>query len=65
LRMPAPLQGLTKPQPSKTGGRAHDVLADGCRRLGARCERLPRSYLALLGLAAALCCCERFVRLTA
>jgi transposase len=37
----------------------------GYRRLSPRCERDPRSYLAFLGLAAALCCYKRYVRLTA
>ncbi len=35
-----------------------------CRRLSPRYGRDPRSYLALLGLAAALCCYQRLVRLT-
>ncbi len=37
----------------------------GHRKLDPRYERHPRNYLAFLGLAAALCCCKRFVRLTA
>ncbi|MEU9979387.1 transposase [Streptomyces sp. NPDC051014] len=36
----------------------------GYRRLSPRYERNPRNYLAFLGLAAALCCYKRFVRLT-
>ena len=36
----------------------------GCRRLNPRDERHPRNYLDLLGLAAALCCYKRYVRLT-
>jgi transposase len=36
----------------------------GYRRLSPRYERNPRSYLAFLGLAAALCCYKRLVRLT-
>ncbi|OIJ64564.1 IS5 family transposase [Streptomyces mangrovisoli] len=36
----------------------------GYRRLGPRYERNPRNYLAFLGLAAALCCYKRFVRIT-
>jgi transposase len=36
----------------------------GYRRLSPRYERHPRNYLAFLGLAAALCCYKRFVRLT-
>ncbi|MFJ4953777.1 transposase [Streptomyces sp. NPDC088760] len=36
----------------------------GYRRLSPRYERHPRNYLAFLGLAAALCCCKRLVRLT-
>jgi transposase len=36
----------------------------GYRRLSPRYERNPRNYLAFLGLAAALCCYERLVRLT-
>ncbi|WP_246354085.1 transposase [Streptomyces fulvorobeus] len=36
----------------------------GYRRLDHRYERHPRSYLALLGLVAALCCYKRLVRLT-
>lgn len=36
----------------------------GYRRLSPRYERHPRNYLAHLGLAAALCCCGRLVRLT-
>ena len=37
---------------------------NGYRRLNHRYERHPRNYLAFLGLAAALCCCKRLVRLT-
>ncbi|WP_406511302.1 IS5 family transposase [Streptomyces sp. NBC_00161] len=36
----------------------------GYRRLNHRYERHPRNYLALLGLAAAICCYKRFIRLT-
>ncbi len=36
----------------------------GYRRLSPRYEREPRNYLAFLGLAAALCCYKRLVRLT-
>lgn len=36
----------------------------GYRRLNHRYERDPRNYLAFLGLAAALCCYKRLVRLT-
>ncbi|WP_329538414.1 transposase (plasmid) [Streptomyces sp. NBC_01450] len=36
----------------------------GYRRLNPRYERHPRNYLAFLGLAAALCCFKRLVRLT-
>ncbi|MFD5721566.1 IS5 family transposase [Streptomyces sp. NPDC127036] len=36
----------------------------GYRRLNHRYERHPRNYLAFLGLAAALCCYKRFLRLT-
>ncbi|GGU93452.1 hypothetical protein GCM10010260_30560 [Streptomyces filipinensis] len=36
----------------------------GYRRLHPRYERGPRNYLAFLGLAAALCCYKRLVRLT-
>lgn len=36
----------------------------GYRRLSPRYERRPRNYLAFLGLAAALCCYKRLVRLT-
>ncbi|CAL9590790.1 IS5 family transposase IS1647 [Streptomyces sp. enrichment culture] len=36
----------------------------GYRRLSPRYERNPRNYLAFLGLAAALCCYKRLVRLT-
>ncbi|MGW2515270.1 IS5 family transposase [Streptomyces scopuliridis] len=36
----------------------------GYRRLNHRYERQPRNYLAFLGLAAALCCYKRLVRLT-
>ncbi|MGC0373035.1 hypothetical protein RKD28_000551 [Streptomyces sp. SAI-229] len=36
----------------------------GYRRLSLRYERDPRNYLAFLGLAAALCCYKRLVRLT-
>ena len=36
----------------------------GYRRLSPRYERNPRNYLAFLGLAAAICCYKRFVRLT-
>ncbi|MEU9836381.1 hypothetical protein AB0D67_33005 [Streptosporangium sp. NPDC048047] len=35
-----------------------------CRRLTQRYERSPRDCLAFLGLAAALCCYKRLVRLT-
>lgn len=37
----------------------------GYRRLSPRYERHSRNYLAFLGLAAALCCYKRLVRLTA
>lgn len=36
----------------------------GCRRLNHRYERQPGNYLALLGLASALCCYKRFLKLT-
>jgi len=36
----------------------------GYRRLSPRYERQPRNYLAFLGLAAALCCYKRLIRLT-
>lgn len=36
----------------------------GYRRLSPRYERHPSNYLAFLGLAAALCCYKRLVRLT-
>jgi transposase len=36
----------------------------GYRRLNHRYERHPRNYLTFLGLAAALCCYKRLVRLT-
>ncbi|WP_329460887.1 IS5 family transposase [Streptomyces sp. NBC_01431] len=36
----------------------------GYRRLSPRYERHPRNYLAFLGLAAALCCYKRYLRLT-
>jgi hypothetical protein len=36
----------------------------GYRRLSPRYERHSRNYLAFLGLAAALCCYKRLVRLT-
>ncbi|MFC5150106.1 IS5 family transposase, partial [Streptomyces aureoversilis] len=36
----------------------------GYRRLTVRYERHPRNYLAFLGLAAAICCYKRLVRLT-
>ncbi|WP_443061358.1 hypothetical protein [Streptomyces sp. NBC_00414] len=36
----------------------------GYRRLSPRYERRPRNCLAFLGLAAALCCYKRLVRLT-
>jgi hypothetical protein len=36
----------------------------GYRRLSPRDERDPRNYLALLGLAAALCCSKRLPKLT-
>jgi transposase len=36
----------------------------GYRRLSPRYERQPRNSLAFLGLAAALCCYKRRVRLT-
>ncbi|WP_434090707.1 IS5 family transposase [Streptomyces hirsutus] len=36
----------------------------GYRRLNHRYERDPRNYLAFLGLAAALCCYKRLIRLT-
>ncbi len=36
----------------------------GYRRLNHRYKRHPRNYLAFLGLAAAICCYKRLVRLT-
>ncbi|MBO3681915.1 transposase, partial [Streptomyces sp. NEAU-YJ-81] len=36
----------------------------GYRRLSPRYERHPRNYLAFLGLAAALCCYKRLLKLT-
>ncbi len=36
----------------------------GYRRLSPRCERDPRNYLAFLGLAAALYCYKRLIRLS-
>lgn len=36
----------------------------GYRRLSPRYERHPRNYLAFLGLAAALCCYKRYLKLT-
>ncbi|KIF00426.1 transposase, partial [Streptomyces sp. RSD-27] len=36
----------------------------GYRRLNHRYERHPRNYLPFLGLAAALCCYKRLLRLT-
>ncbi len=36
----------------------------GYRRLSPRYERHPRNYLAFLGLAAAICCNKRFLKLT-
>lgn len=36
----------------------------GYRRLDHRYERHPRSYLAFLGFAGAIFCCDRLVRLT-
>ncbi|MDQ0408759.1 transposase [Streptomyces sp. DSM 40167] len=36
----------------------------GYRRLSPRYERKPRNYLAFLGLAAAICCYKRLLRLT-
>ncbi|MFD6827017.1 transposase, partial [Streptomyces sp. NPDC060085] len=36
----------------------------GYRRLNHRYERYPRNYLAFLGLAAALCCYKRLLKLT-
>jgi hypothetical protein len=36
----------------------------GYRRLNPRYERDPRNYLAVLGLAASLCCYKRLIRLT-
>ncbi len=36
----------------------------GYRRLSPRYERNPRNYLAFLGLAAAICCYKRLLRLT-
>ncbi|SDD84108.1 Transposase DDE domain-containing protein [Streptomyces prasinopilosus] len=36
----------------------------GYRRLNPRYERDPRNYLSFLGLAAALCCYKRLIRLT-
>ena len=40
------------------------LLVTGYRRLSPRYERDPRNYPAFLGLAAALCCYKRLVRLT-
>ncbi len=36
----------------------------GYRRLNHRYERYPRNYLAILGLAAAICCYKCFLNLT-
>ena len=36
----------------------------GYHRLNIRYERYPRNYLAFLGLAAAMCCYKRLLRLT-
>ncbi|MEV6726394.1 transposase, partial [Streptomyces xanthochromogenes] len=36
----------------------------GYRRLNHRYERKPGNYLAFLGLASALCCYKRFLKLT-
>lgn len=39
-------------------------LLTGYRRLNHRYEREPGNYLAFLGLAAALCCYKRLLKLT-
>ncbi|MFJ4428877.1 hypothetical protein [Streptomyces bobili] len=36
----------------------------GCSRLNHRYERKPGTYLACLGLAAALCCYKRLLKVT-
>lgn len=46
------------------GRRTHPLLAYGYRRLNHLYERDPGNYLAFLGVAAALCCSKRLVRLT-
>lgn len=47
------------------GHRTHHPLMSGYRRLSTCYERDPRNHLALLGLAAALRCRKRLIRLTA
>jgi hypothetical protein len=42
----------------------HDSLGLQPLVRGPRYERNPRNYLAFLGLAAALCCYKRLIRLT-
>ncbi len=52
--------------PRRAPRRAADPTSwlSGYRRLSPRYERNPRNYLAFLGLAAAICCYKRLVRLT-
>jgi hypothetical protein len=53
-------------RPQREPHRAADPTSwlSGYRRLSPRYERHSRNYLAFLGLAAALCCYKRLVRLT-
>ncbi|MPY57528.1 hypothetical protein FNH08_10260 [Streptomyces spongiae] len=55
-----------KELPRQTPRRAADPTSwlPGYRGLSPRYERNPRNHLAFLGLAAALCCYKRLVRLT-
>jgi hypothetical protein len=55
-----------KDLPRQTPRRAADPTSwlSGYRRLSPRYERHSRNYLAFLGLAAALCCYKRLLRLT-
>nr|WP_275042027.1 transposase [Streptomyces natalensis] len=69
-RRQQPAAGVAAGHGSERSGRRRWVIErtmswlSGYRRLSPRYERHPRNYLAFLGLAAALCCYKRYVRLT-
>jgi hypothetical protein len=57
LRQLAPLFGVSKSAADRITGHLGPLLA-------LRPRKRFRKYLAFLGLAAALCCCKRFLKLT-